>query len=255
MRKTTAIGKLSRLGETFTIDDVREISDIGDEVLWNLLYRLESQGWIERIEKGKYMFIPLGAEKGKYTLNEFIIGSVLIDPYCISYWSALHYYGLTEQIPSTVFIQTTSRKKKQDMNVFGIRYKIIKIKPEKFFGIRTEWFGKDKIFITDKEKTIIDCLDKPRYSGGVIEVIKGIKEQSFDKVKIVEYAMKINNTGVIRRLGFLCEYYGIEIKMPPLDRNIRNYLPLDPTMPPEGEKNSKWRLTINLGKDSLEGVE
>jgi predicted transcriptional regulator of viral defense system len=42
-------------------------------VLWVILSRLEKKGWIERIEKGKYIIIPLGAEKGKYTLNEFII--------------------------------------------------------------------------------------------------------------------------------------------------------------------------------------
>jgi predicted transcriptional regulator of viral defense system len=42
-------------------------------VLWVILSRLEKKGWIERIEKGKYMILPRGAEKGKYTLNEFII--------------------------------------------------------------------------------------------------------------------------------------------------------------------------------------
>ena len=255
MRKAAFVERLSRLGDTFTIDDARKISEMSDEVLWNLLYRLESQGWIERIEKGKYMFIPLGAEKGKYTLNEFIIGSMLVEPYCISYWSALHHYSLTEQIPSSVFIQTTSRKKKQDNYVFGIRYKIIRVKPEKFFGVVTEWFDKDKIFISDKEKTIVDCLDKLKYSGGVVEVIKGIKEKSLERSKLVDYALKMNNSGVVRRLGFLCDYYGIDINLPPLERSIRNYLLLDPTRPPKGKHNSKWRLTINIGEDSLDVIE
>ena len=255
MRKIARIKTLSKLGETFTVDDVKKISDMNDDVLWVILHRLETQGWIERIEKGKYMIIPLDAEKGKYTLNEFVIGSMLVEPYCISYWSALHYYGFTEQIPSTVFIQTTSRKKKQDLEVFGVRYRIIRIKPEKFFGIKTEWFDNDKIFITDREKTIIDCLDRPRYSGGIIEVIKGIREQSFNRARIADYADQINNSGVIRRLGFLCEYYGIDIELPPLDKKIRNYLPLDPTMPQEGEKSSKWRLILNLAEGTLEDIE
>jgi predicted transcriptional regulator of viral defense system len=82
-------------------------------VLWVILSRLEKKGWIERIEKGKYMIIPRGAEKGKYTLNEFIIGSLLLNPYCVAYCSALNFYGLTEEFPNTVFLQTTSRKKKR----------------------------------------------------------------------------------------------------------------------------------------------
>jgi predicted transcriptional regulator of viral defense system len=65
----------------------------------------------ERIEKGKYLTIPLGAKKGGYTINEFVIGSQLVKPAVIAYWSALNYHWFTEQIPNTVFIQTTARKK------------------------------------------------------------------------------------------------------------------------------------------------
>ena len=84
--------------KVFTIENVLSTTNIQKEVLWVILSRLEKKGWIERIEKGKYRIIPLGAEKGKYTLNEFIIGSLLLNPYCVAYCSALNFYGLTEQI-------------------------------------------------------------------------------------------------------------------------------------------------------------
>ncbi len=255
MRKTISVKRLSTIGETFSIDDVKKISTMSDEVLWNLLYRLENQGWIERIEKGKYMIIPLNAEKGKYTLNEFVIGSMLVEPYCISYWSALNYYGFTEQIPTTVFLQTTSRKKHQNIEVFGVRYKIIRLTNRKFFGMDKVWFDNNQINIADREKTIIDCLDKPQHSGGIIEVIKGMREQNFNKKNLVKYAKKINNTGVIRRLGFICDYYDIDIDLPPIKKDIRNYLILDPGLPKEGERSSKWRLIVNLDDDVLENIE
>jgi predicted transcriptional regulator of viral defense system len=126
---------------------------------------LQQRGAIERIEKGKYLIIPLGAEKGKYTLHEFVIGSLLVQPYSIAYWSALNYYGLTEQIPATVFIQTITRKFNINPKVFGIQYKIVKIKESKCFGIRKEWIEETQINITDKEKTIIDCLNLPQYAS------------------------------------------------------------------------------------------
>jgi predicted transcriptional regulator of viral defense system len=217
------------------------------------LYRLEQKGEIERIEKGKYLIIPLGAEKGKYTLHEFVIGSTLIEPYSIAYWSALNYYGLTEQIPNTVFMQTTARKKSQNIRVFGVEYKIVKIKEPKFFGIRKEWIEETQINITDKEKTIIDCLDLPQYAGGIIEVAKALKNNTFDNKKLSSYAQRIGNSGVIRRLGYLCEFLNIKIKLPKLD--TRNYLLLDPTMPEEGPKSAKWRLIINLDEKILGEVE
>jgi predicted transcriptional regulator of viral defense system len=256
MRKPTLVNKLASMGETFTFGDARENCNLTYGSLKNLLYRLETDGWIERIEKGKYIIIPLGSEKGKYTLNEFVIGSMLVEPYCISYWSALHYYGFTEQIPSTVFMQTTSRKKHQNIDVFGVRYKIIRVMENKFFGIDRVWFNDFQISISDREKTVIDCLDRPQNCGGLIEVIKAIKNESLDWKKISEYAGRISNTGVIRRLGFISEYYGIHgLELPEID--TRNYLLLDPGHPVTGvgKKSSKWRLIINMREKDLENIE
>jgi predicted transcriptional regulator of viral defense system len=214
---------------------------------------LKQRGAIERIEKGKYLIIPLGAEKGKYTLHEFVIGSLLVEPYSIAYWSALNYYGLTEQIPTTVFIQTITRKFNFNPEVFGVQYKIVKIKEPKYFGIRKEWIEETQINITDKEKTIIDCLDLPQYAGGIIEVAKALKNNTFDNKKLSSYAQRIGNSGIIRRLGYLCEFLNIKINLPKL--NTRNYLLLDPTMPEEGPKSAKWRLIINLDEKILGGLE
>jgi len=119
---------LARDGEVFTFEQAAAKTSIRKDVLRVLLSRLESRGSIERIEKGKYLIIPLDSSYGEYTLHEFVIGSWLVNPCAISYWSALHWYGMTEQIPSTVFIQTTGRKKKQNPEIFGVRYQVIKIK-------------------------------------------------------------------------------------------------------------------------------
>lgn len=238
------IDRLAREGKTFTVSEALEVSDLGKESLLVLLSRLEKKGWVERIEKGKYMILPLGSEKEKYTLDEFVIGSTLVDPHCIGYWSALNYHGFTEQIPKTVFVQTTSRKKERDKKVFGVRYKVIRLKEDKFFGKEKIWLEETPVNITDKEKTIVDCLDKPKYCGGVIEVAKGIRSEDFDMGKMLEYIDRIGNSGVLRRFGYLCELYNVDIELPSVDS--RNYLLLDPTMPDKGDKNSKWRLTINL---------
>lgn len=223
------------------------------ESLYAALSRLEKKGWIERIEKGKYMIIPLGAEKGKYTLNEFVIGSLLVKPYAIAYWSALHHYGLTEQIPNTVFIQTTTRKKKQKIEIFGVEYRIVRIKETRFFGIKKTWIEEVQVNITDKEKTIVDCLDKPQYCGGIVEVAKALKNGKFDENKLTKYVNKLGNSGVIRRLGFLCDLLGIDISLPNI--NTRNYLYLDPSMPHKGPKSAKWRLIVNLDEKVLGDLE
>lgn len=251
--RINVLDEIAKKYKTFTFEEFVKTANVSTEVAWVLLHRFEKKGWIERIAKGRYMIIPLGAEKGKYTLHEFIIGSTLIDPYCIGYWSALHHYGLTEQIPTTVFIQTTARKKQQEMEIFGVKYKIVCIKSAKFFGVRKEWLEETQINISDREKTIIDCLDKPQYCGGVVEVAKALKNEQLASDKLAKYAKKIGNSGVLRRLGYLCNYLNKKIKLPKI--KTRNYLLLDPTMPRHGRKNAHWRLIINLDSKILSQLE
>jgi predicted transcriptional regulator of viral defense system len=236
--------------KTFTMQDAQKISTVNKAVLKVILSRLEKQGQIERIEKGKYMIIPLGAKKGTYTLNEFALGTNIVQPCVIAYWSALHYHGYTEQVPRTVFLQTTARKKKQGLTIFGIPYKIVRIKKEKIFGTENVWFEEIPVTITDKEKTIIDCLDKPQYSGGIIEVAKALRTKKYDAQKLKNYAHTIHNTGVIRRLGYLCDTLGIPLAISPI--TTRNYLKLDPTQPTTTTTDATWKLIINEDVKVLE---
>lgn len=236
--------------KAFTIEDAEYLGYTNKSVLKVILSRLEKKGWIERIEKGKYIVIPLGAEKGKYTLHEFVLGSYLVDPCIISYWSALNYYGFTEQIPRTVFIQTTSRRKHQEVTIFGISYKIIRVKEEKTFGVEKAWFEDTQINLTSREKTIIDCLDKPQYAGGIIEAAKALRTEEYDKNILVKYAKRIHNSGVIRRLGYICDFLQIPIHLPEI--KTRNYLKLDPILPETNKLDSKWHLIINEEIGDLE---
>jgi predicted transcriptional regulator of viral defense system len=234
----------------FSTDDAAKAFNVSRDSLNVILSRMEKEGVIERLERGKYLVIPLASRSGEYTLHEFVIGSELIEPYAVSYWSALNHHGLTEQIPYTVFIQTTSRKSKRDFMVMGVRYLVIRVKESKFYGLEKTWIEDKQVNITDKEKTIIDCLDKPEHCGGVIEVAKALKYHDFDHENLSTYAVRIGNSGVIRRLGYLCDYLDIDILLPEID--TRSYLYLDPTQPKNGDTDSKWRLRANIKLDDLE---
>ena len=72
MRRIDLLNPLAKKGNTFTFVDALKISNLSTKSVQKVLYRLQQSGAIERIEKGKYLIIPLGAEKGKYTLHEFI---------------------------------------------------------------------------------------------------------------------------------------------------------------------------------------
>ena len=209
---------------------------------------MEKEGWIERIEKGKYLIIPFGARKGGYTINEFIIGSQLVKPAVIAYWSALNYHGFTEQIPNTVFIQTTARKKEQQLEIFGVGYRIIRITEKKLFGFEKVWIDDVAVQITQPEKTVMDCLDKPQYCGGITEAAKALHgDLNVEKLKKIcnryrQFCGHKKTRDTLRQNGNKSRCQARLIS--------GNYPLLDPSMHGNGILNRKWKIRENVSGES-----
>jgi len=255
-----AVTLLTQLSEQskniFTVDDARATLSISKRHLDNLLQSLVNKKWLKRIERGKYLIIPLEAgPKREWSEEAFVIASHLVEPYAVSYWSALNYWGLTEQIPQTVSIETTKRKSEKD--ILGVSFKFVTISKKKFFGLTRIWFGNREVKITDKEKTIIDCLNHPQYCGGMTEAAKGLvngTEAGINLETLSVYAERLHNLTVFKRLGYLSEIFALPVK----DFSNRwrkqissGYSLLDPTGKKSGRYYSKWNLRLNISDDEL----
>ena len=250
---------LSVAGKTvFTSEDAAQV--LGDKVNARLLLsRLEKKRWLKRLEKGKYLILPFEAGmEGKYSEHPFIIASKLITPYAVSYWSALNHYGYTEQIPGTIYVSSTKRRTDMEIADLGLRFKFVRLTPSKFFGHHAVWIQERKINITDREKTIVDCLDHPEYCGGIVEATKGLwygcTQEEIDVAKLTEYVERMNNRSIFKRLGYLAELLKLPVGefLQTWKRNISSgYSLLDPVMPKAGRHNSRWNLRINVTHHDL----
>jgi len=239
----------------FSLAEAAQILGTNNKQVRKLLHDLVKKGWLKRIEKGKYFLIPIDVDSTKpYTENQFLIASKLIHPYYIGFWNMLHYYGYTEQLVNTIFV--ASPKMKKNLLLLGINYKFIKIPAKKMFGLTTIEVNGMGVQVSDKEKTLLDCLDHPEYCGGINEVVKGLwnarEEINFEK--IFDYAQRISNSTVIKRLGYLLESLGIGARMPV--GNLRNLIKkgfpsLDPLLPRKGCYNTHWNLLINVSNEDL----
>jgi predicted transcriptional regulator of viral defense system len=237
---------------TFSIEDARRtLGHKASDPTSQFLERLQTKGWIRRIRRGRFAVIPLSSgEDRTLQLHEFVVAMELVSPAVIAYWSALNHHGMTEQLPGTVFVATDHTVRRPPTEVFGIKYKIISIKPEKFFGIQKDWIDEMPFNITDREKTIIDGLDLPQYVGGVSEIAKAISNfwEDINEARLLEYAGQIGNSAVAKRLGYLMEAIGKgdpevlrkKLKLAP------GFSPLDPTMPRQGKYNRRWGLLLNM---------
>ena len=241
----------------FTFEDASKAYGGSNSGLRELLSTLVKQRWLQRVEKGKYLILPFEAgSEGEWTEHEFIIASYLIAPYYIGFRSALNYYGYTEQVSRIVFVASTSRKLRSAMEISGVTYRFVYMSERKFFGATEIALDGQHVNISEREKTIVDCLDRQRYCGGVIEVAKALwyGRDELNFVKMAEYARRNGNRAVNQRLGYLLETLGYDAgKAVALlhDNLSSSYAPLDTLAASAGRHIERWKVLENVPQGEL----
>jgi len=174
-----------------------------------------------------------------------IIASNIIWPSYISFWSALRYHNLTNQLPQCISVITTRARKKREI-IFDHR-KIIftRVKPKYFFGFRKERYQNFDIFIAEPEKALIDSVLFKKIS--FTEISEMIKENmdEIDVDLLMKYMIRIENKALIKRFGYLLEKLGVECKILRKFIDLK-YVVLDYKLPSEGRKNKRWRIIENV---------
>ena len=250
--------EMTRQGKRiFTFKDAVRAYGSSGQSLRELLSTLVKRGWLQRVEKGKYLILPFEAGREReWTEHEFIIASYLIQPYYIGFRSALNYYGYTEQISRTVFIASTRRKLKSSLEISGVTYRFVTMSERKFFGAKQISINGYQVNISEPEKTIVDCLDQLRYCGGISEVAKALwyGRDELDFVKVAEYSRRNGNRAASQRLGYLIEILGFKA-----DKAIgillqgisRRYAYLDSLSEPKGKYIDRWKVIVNISDNEL----
>jgi predicted transcriptional regulator of viral defense system len=231
----------------FTPSLLADLFSLGQRQAYRLVARLKDEGLVDEVEKGKYLLLGLAPEK--VLSNPMFIASHLVAPAYVSYWSALHFYGFTEQVPLTTFVATT--RKKGPMTYRDFRFRFVTVKPHKFFGYRRETVGDLPVLVADEAKAIVDSLDLSDYAGGVAEVAKalraalGVRE---DARTLIEYANRMKNKSLGSRLGYLLDRLGHSTEG--LNKSA-SLVKLDPARPGSGRTAARWQVIVNVSESEL----
>ena len=247
--------------KSVTIDMLVGIMGSNKNYASKLLRRLERKGWLSKISSGVYGFIPAsyGYEKRFPSMNPFLIGSEIIEPYYFAYSTSNSHYGFSTQLPSTYYIATT--KERPSYLWRNTRFQFITLSPKKFFGFREEEIFGVKVKIADPEKTLIDAVDKMQYCGGIEEVVsvlqRGLKQ--VDESKLLTYVAKMDSYTLNQRLGFIIDFLEKERLAKPTSR-LRDQLHqkigkspiyLDTRRTRHGKYIRKWNIVLNVEDKEL----
>ena len=196
----------------------------------------------------------------EYVDSPYLIAHEMVgaNRYFLSHGTAFELHRMVTQPILTVYVSCTKRIRPQ--TVGGYPFKFIHVSEAKTFGTMKHWVDKQRfVMISDLERTVIDGLRHPAYVGGITEVGKGIwmKRDSLNVERLLEYAERLGVGAVVRRLGYLLEFYELTNArtLEYLRATLTNtYQRLDPVLPAEGQYFSRWRLQLNVSPEELDTV-
>lgn len=226
-----------------------------------LLSDMTKRGLLMRIKDGVYYIIPYEKDPESFMPDWHLLTGNLVNgvDHYIGYYSALQIHNLITQPSLKQQIVVAKQIRPSTINVKEVAFQFIYHNQDHFFGVKKMWVDNfHKVKCSDLEKTFIDCLFKPDYAGGIVEIARAIYI-SKDKIqfnKLIEYARQFNSQAVIKRLGFLLET--LEINNPIVNdlQNLKtaSYVVLDTELPKEGKLLSKWSIMQNIDIETIKSA-
>jgi predicted transcriptional regulator of viral defense system len=226
----------------------------------NLLASMAQKGALHRVGRGRYAVIPPDVLYGRrsYVVDPHLILDELMQTnsadglYYVAYQSAAAIHGAAHQLPFALLVAVPQQRRPIELGRAQIRF--VQLKPEKLFGFQQTLYHDVSLNVSDREKTILDCLERFDLCGGAAEVARTISAliEEAEPGKLLDYLPRMDNQALAQRLGLILERLSTvqEIEGGFIDGVAQqvgvHIYPLDPHEPEAGVLDSRWRIRENV---------
>jgi len=137
--------------------------------------------------------------------NPLALAAAVVDESYVGWWSAAAFHSFTTQRPAVILVAV--RRQARPRTVEDAEVKFVALPDRKFFGFKSYSVYGRSTCISEPEKTLIDCVDRPDLSGGPAEVARIVHAAmgEVDQSKLVETGMQMKSISLLQRVGFLTD--------------------------------------------------
>lgn len=255
------ISSLYDLNKTvFNLQDIKAITGLNENAASDLASKMAKRKIIARLRPGKYIIVP--QEMGRdinYIGNWYVAAREIVKSpdYYISYYSAMDIHNMVTHPVTKVFVSTPEQEYKKKKITGGVTFEFICIGREYIWGIKKFWVTKsEQVRVSDIERTVLDCLYRPQYCGGILEISKGLwmQKQKIDFDKLFNYAARFNRIVAIKRLGYILESLRLQNSeyLDKLRAKINDrYYALDPLLTVSQTYKNSWKCIANISPQEI----
>jgi len=219
-----------------------------------LLAYLARRGWLSRVRRGLYVAVPLDARRpGEWVEDAWVVADRVFSPCYIGGWSACEHWDLTDQVFRTILVVTAKKVRDREPVIQGTPFRVTVRSKDKLFGTTPVWRDQVRVQVSDPTRTIVDVLDDPTLGGGMRNVADVVHEymngENRDDRLLVEYADRLGNRAVFKRLGVVLEHLDLEATVlvaACLKRRSTGLVALDPSVDAKGRIVRRWGIRANV---------
>jgi predicted transcriptional regulator of viral defense system len=250
-----------RMKGPFSVSEAAAVWSLEATRARRLAAYLAARGWLSRVRRDSYTTVPLGATSPKqWREDPWVVAAKTFAPCYLGGWTACEHWGLTEQIFREIIVFTTRRVRHRQEEIQGTRFCVKVVTAARMFGLVDVWRAQNQVKVSDSTRTIVDLLNDPVVGGGmrqVADVLRNYFEGTFrNDDQLADYAARIGNRAVFKRLGYLLET--LEIRSAKLTELCAKQMStgislLDPSGKLTGPILNRWGLRVNVNLNN--GVE
>ena len=161
------------------------------------LGKLLKENMVFKIRNGLYTCVS--GENGGPVANRFQVASAITPSSYVSHHTAFEYYGTVDQVFYEVYVGSETRFHDFEFDGYTYHY----VKPNLDEGVETPAFS-GGIRITDRERTLTDCIKDMDRIGGIEETVAIIDSLSnVSENKILHYLSLYKNQFLYQKSGYL----------------------------------------------------
>jgi predicted transcriptional regulator of viral defense system len=236
------------------------LPDSNTDAVKKLLSDMTKRGLLMRVKEGIYYVIPFEQDAKTFMPDWHLLAEPLAGQmHYVGYYSALQIHQLITQPSLKEQIVVGKQIKPSETKIKGVKFQFIYHNEKHYFGQKKTWIDSfNSVWCSDLEKTLIDCLYKPDYAGGIVEIAKAIfiAKEKINFEKLLKYVTQFDSQAVTKRLGCLLDL--LEINVPIIEELQKNrsssISPLDSEMPKQGKIISRWNIQQNVDVETIKSA-
>jgi predicted transcriptional regulator of viral defense system len=241
--------------ELVTLQEISRLATVSPGFARKLAHELVRKGWLERVRPGTYLLNP--SRHGPDALPDtdpFRVGSRLADLYYFGYATAAELENLLRQASRTYYLVTPSRSVSKGPP--WVRFKWVHVARSRFFGVQPMVRRGVRLVVSDLERTVLDCLNRPELAGGMagVSYILAMAKPRLDWVRFGSYLERFGNRSLNLRAGYLAEHVRPSLHPPKgwLKQRLATgrdaFVPLGPAKVygRRGTHDARWHVICNV---------